>query len=189
MSRKLDFYFDYVSPYTYLANTQVSSLGLDINFVPVVIVDVMKRVNNQPSPLCPPKGMYIVIDAARWAGIYGVPMAQNGGFWEAVMTGRFSTKTLTRGAVAALKMGCGTSITTRCSGRSGPKPETSTPRTGSPSSHGRKAFPAISGTMQDRPKSKRRPTRTTSRRRGAEFSAHRPSFSTRKFSSATTGST
>lgn len=105
MSRKLDFYFDYVSPYTYLANTQVSSLGLDINFVPVVIVDVMKRVNNQPSPLCPPKGMYIVIDAARWAGIYGVPMVQNGGFWEAVMTGRFSTKTLTRGAVAALKMG------------------------------------------------------------------------------------
>lgn len=105
MSEPIDFYFDYVSPYTYLANTQLSGLNADVTFIPVVIVDVMKRVNNQPSPLCPPKGRYIGIDSARWAGIYGVPLAAHEAFWHAVMNGRFSTKTLINGAVLALRLG------------------------------------------------------------------------------------
>lgn len=104
MTREIDFYFDYVSPYTYLANTQIGELGAKFNFIPVVIVDVMKRVNNQPSPLCPPKGRYISIDSARWAEVYGVPLRANAAFWEAVMGGRFSTRTLINGAVAAQRL-------------------------------------------------------------------------------------
>lgn len=105
MTNRLEFFFDYVSPYTYLADTQIESLGLAAEYRPVVIVDVMKRVNNQPSPLCPPKGVYINIDAARWAEIYDVPFAANAALWGAVFGGQFDTATLIRGAVTAAKLG------------------------------------------------------------------------------------
>ncbi|HWU13102.1 MAG TPA: 2-hydroxychromene-2-carboxylate isomerase [Caulobacter sp.] len=105
MGNKLEFFFDYVSPYTYLANTQLDTLGVTPEYRPIVIVDVMKRVNNQPSPLCPPKGAYIGADAARWAGIYNVPFVTNQGFWGAVFTGKFNTATLVRGAITAAQLG------------------------------------------------------------------------------------
>ena len=46
MSKPVEFYFDYVSPYAYLANTQLPLLGLDIVFKPISILDVMMAVGN-----------------------------------------------------------------------------------------------------------------------------------------------
>ena len=51
---QIQFILDYRSPYAYLANTQIMSMGVQIEYKPVDIVSVMKRVNNQPSPMCPP---------------------------------------------------------------------------------------------------------------------------------------
>jgi 2-hydroxychromene-2-carboxylate isomerase len=51
---QIQFILDYRSPYAYLANTQIMSMGVQIKYEPVEIVSVMKRVNNQPSPMCPP---------------------------------------------------------------------------------------------------------------------------------------
>jgi hypothetical protein len=45
---------------------------LDYRSEPVDIVAVMRKVNNQPSPLCPPKARYAGIDAQRWAEHYDV---------------------------------------------------------------------------------------------------------------------
>jgi len=101
MSTRLEFFFDYVSPYAYLANTQLAGLGVAFDLRPVVIVEVMKRVNNQPSPLCPPKGRYAALDAARWAKLYEAPFASNGPLWAALRAGAFDTSVLVRGALVA----------------------------------------------------------------------------------------
>jgi 2-hydroxychromene-2-carboxylate isomerase len=70
---RVEFVFDYPSRYAYLASTQLESLGVPVGYEPIGIVEVMKRVDNQPSPACPPKARYAGIDAARWAHRYGVP--------------------------------------------------------------------------------------------------------------------
>jgi 2-hydroxychromene-2-carboxylate isomerase len=100
----LEFHFDYLSPYTYLADTQLGSLDAEIDYRPVAIVPVMALVNNQPSPKCPPKGRYAGIDAARWATRYGVKLQSNPGLWGALSKG-FDAGVLIRGALAAQAQG------------------------------------------------------------------------------------
>jgi 2-hydroxychromene-2-carboxylate isomerase len=50
----VDFIYDYHSPYSYLTDTRLKKLGADIACKPIDIISVMKAVNNQPSPMCPP---------------------------------------------------------------------------------------------------------------------------------------
>lgn len=104
-AQTVEFYFDYVSPYTYLADTQLGALDAEIIYRPVAIMDVMKLVNNQPSPMCPPKGRYAGLDAARWAKRYGVKLTSNSALWAALMAGKFDPRTLIRGAMAAQSLG------------------------------------------------------------------------------------
>jgi len=101
----VEFVFDYPSPYAYLASTQLESLGVPARYEPIGIVEVMKRVNNQPSPACPPKARYAGIDAARWAHRYGVPFEINQAFLTALGTGTFDYQILTRGALVAQELG------------------------------------------------------------------------------------
>ncbi len=103
--KTVEFYFDYVSPYTYLADTQLGLLDAEIVYRPVAILDVMALVNNQPSPKCPPKGRYAIVDAARWAKRYGVKLTRNNPFWTAMMGGKFDPRILIRGALAAQAQG------------------------------------------------------------------------------------
>src|SRR5262245_6071881 len=105
MQRRVEFVFDYVSPYAYLANTQLPGLGAPVDYRPVAIVEVMRKVNNQPSPACPPKGRYAALDAKRWADVYGAPFASNARLWAALRGGEFDTKTLILGALAAQDLG------------------------------------------------------------------------------------
>jgi 2-hydroxychromene-2-carboxylate isomerase len=97
----VEFVFDYPSPYAYLASTQLESLGVPARHEPVGIVEVMKSVNNRPSPACPPKARYSAIDVARWAHRYGVPFEINQAFLTALGTGTFDHQILTRGALVA----------------------------------------------------------------------------------------
>ncbi len=96
---RVEFVFDYPSPYAYLASTQLESLGVPVGYEPIGIVEVMKRVDNQPSPACPPKARCAGIDAARWAHRYGVPFEINQAFLTALGTGTFDHQILTRGAL------------------------------------------------------------------------------------------
>jgi len=52
----IEFVFDYPRRYAYLASTQLQSLDAQVRSEPIAIIEVMKLVNNQPSPACPPKG-------------------------------------------------------------------------------------------------------------------------------------
>ncbi|WP_298285007.1 2-hydroxychromene-2-carboxylate isomerase [Novosphingobium sp.] len=70
------FHFDYRSPYSYLAMTQIGDLDLTLH--PFDVIDVMKRVGNTPTTItCKVKGHYANADLGRWAGRYGVPLSPN----------------------------------------------------------------------------------------------------------------
>jgi 2-hydroxychromene-2-carboxylate isomerase len=105
MSKPVDFYFDYVSPYSYLANTQLKKLGLTIRHKPISILEVMAKVGNQPSPKCPPKLANTMRDIVRWGRRYGVPVQLNQAWWDAFASGALSLRVHMRGAIAAERMG------------------------------------------------------------------------------------
>ena len=105
MSKPITLYFDFLSPYTYLANTQLkTTLAADIqeiHYIPVPILTVMERVNNSPTTiLSPAKGQYAQQDLVRWARRYQVPFARNPYF------GKFGTESLCLVTIAAQQAGC-----------------------------------------------------------------------------------
>ena len=70
------FHFDYRSPYSYLAMTQISDIDLTLH--PFDVIDVMKRVGNTPTTItCKVKGDYATVDLGRWSRRYGVPLSRN----------------------------------------------------------------------------------------------------------------
>ena len=78
MSTTLEFYFDFRSPYSYLANTQLPALGVKVAYQPFEILGLMKEVGNVPtSVICKPKSNYLGADLRRWVGIYDVPFQRN----------------------------------------------------------------------------------------------------------------
>jgi 2-hydroxychromene-2-carboxylate isomerase len=101
----VDFVLDYRSPYAYLANTQLSTLGAQINYEPTDILWIMKEVNNQPSPMCPSKAKYAGFDARRWAEHYGVPFSPNKPLLDALLQGNLRPDLLSRAAIAAQQLG------------------------------------------------------------------------------------
>jgi 2-hydroxychromene-2-carboxylate isomerase len=74
----LRFYFDYLSPYAYLAQTQLLRLDHPIDYRPFDIRALMPAVGNVPtSVICKPKNRYIQADLRRWVRHYGVSFARN----------------------------------------------------------------------------------------------------------------
>lgn len=78
MSTTLTFYFDYTSPYSYLASTAVEAtaakIGAELVWAPTFLAAVMKATGNQPPATVERKGKYMARDLARWADVYGVEM-------------------------------------------------------------------------------------------------------------------
>jgi 2-hydroxychromene-2-carboxylate isomerase len=102
MAKRIDFYFDFGSPYSYLASTQLPALadGASIAHKPFRILELMKMVGNRPTTLeCKVKGRYAGIDLGRWAARYGVKLQRN-----PHMRG-FDFDALRRGALVAIDEG------------------------------------------------------------------------------------
>jgi len=75
MTQSVDLFYDFRSPYSYLAFTQLQAMGVDIAFHPMKILTVMERVGNVPTTItCASKGRYARMDLARWAGRYGITL-------------------------------------------------------------------------------------------------------------------
>lgn len=108
----LQFVFDYRSPYAFLASSQLPALADAIDYFPIDILAVMRKVNNQPSPECPAKARYSALDAGRWARLYDLPMAPNTALFKALRTGEFDGAWLSRAALAALELGVFESVHT-----------------------------------------------------------------------------
>lgn len=81
MPGRMEFYFDFVSPYSYLATTQFVALraaAAEIVHKPFRLLDLMKLVGNRPTTVeCQNKSKYARVDLARWAARYGVPYHRN----------------------------------------------------------------------------------------------------------------
>ena len=81
MSAKLEFFYDYVSPYSYLANKGLVDFDADqISYRPMFLGAVMKATGNSPPALVEAKGAYLRRDIPRWAGRYDVPFRFNSVF-------------------------------------------------------------------------------------------------------------
>ena len=76
----LDFWFDFSSPYAYLASTQIDGIAArthaTLRWRPMLLGAVFKAVGQDQVPLLtasPAKQQYYVHDMARWADWWGVP--------------------------------------------------------------------------------------------------------------------
>ena len=96
----IEFYFDFGSPTTYLAHTQLPQLaaqaGATLIYRPMLLGGVFKATGNASPVSVPAKGAWMGQDIARWARRYGVPFVFNPHF-------PINTLTLMRGA-AGLQM-------------------------------------------------------------------------------------
>lgn len=95
MSRTVEFFFDFGSPTSYLAWTQLPRIAAQadaqIIWRPMLLGGVFKATGNQSPVSVPPKGRYMLNDLDRFAKRYGVAMAFNPHF-------PINTLTLMRGA-------------------------------------------------------------------------------------------
>lgn len=77
MANPIDFYFDFSSPYGYLASTKIEDLaakyGRAVTWRPVLLGAVFKITGGQPLATIPLKGSYTAHDLARTARLLGVP--------------------------------------------------------------------------------------------------------------------
>lgn len=99
MSNKLEFFYDYVSTYSYLANSQVASIDADVVYRPMFLGAVMRATNNSPPITVKAKGRYLNIDVARWVSRYGIPFEMNPNFPQ-------NTVNALRLALVAQREGC-----------------------------------------------------------------------------------
>ena len=98
MARTLEFYFDYGSPYSYLADTQVEAIakraGATLERKPMLLGGVFKATGNHSPAELPAKSKWSAFDMPMWAHHYGVPFNRNPHF-------PVNTLALMRGAAAA----------------------------------------------------------------------------------------
>lgn len=77
--RTIDFYFDFWSPYAYLASHRLAEIadkhGCAINYLPIDLTKAKLAAGNTgPANLqIPPKIRYLMVDLKRWADRYGLP--------------------------------------------------------------------------------------------------------------------
>ncbi len=77
MTSSIDFYFDFSSPYGYLAAEMIEELGQrcgrTVNWHPILLGVVFKTTGGQPLTMAPMKGPYSERDFRRSAAFYGIP--------------------------------------------------------------------------------------------------------------------
>jgi 2-hydroxychromene-2-carboxylate isomerase len=84
MAKSVEFYFDFGSPTTYLAWTQLPRLcaeaGATLVYRPILLGGVFQATGNASPATIPAKAHYMGSDLARFARRYGVPFAFNSHF-------------------------------------------------------------------------------------------------------------
>jgi 2-hydroxychromene-2-carboxylate isomerase len=103
MAKQLEVFYDFISPYTYLASTRLEALAkatqADISWHPMNLRELMPMVGNRPTTLeSANKGQYAFKDIGRWAARYQVPFNINP-HW-----GKFDHRPMLSGALVALDL-------------------------------------------------------------------------------------
>jgi 2-hydroxychromene-2-carboxylate isomerase len=78
MAAPIDFYFEFASPYGYLASTQIDALaarhGRTVVWHPIMLGAAFKETGARPLMQTPLKGPYLLHDVPRFARLLGVPL-------------------------------------------------------------------------------------------------------------------
>jgi 2-hydroxychromene-2-carboxylate isomerase len=78
MAAPIDFYFEFASPYGYLASTQIEALarrhGRTVAWHPIMLGAAFKETGARPLMQTPLKGPYLLHDVPRFARLLGVPL-------------------------------------------------------------------------------------------------------------------
>jgi 2-hydroxychromene-2-carboxylate isomerase len=78
MPEPIDFYFEFASPYGYLASTQIEALagrhGRSVAWHPIMLGGALKETGARPLTQTPLKGPYLLHDVPRFARLLGVPL-------------------------------------------------------------------------------------------------------------------
>jgi 2-hydroxychromene-2-carboxylate isomerase len=102
MQRIVEFFFDYGSPFSYLADTRLADLAKRTDAVltyrPMLLGAVLKATGNSSPMAVPAKGAYMAVELERWAQRYGVS------FKSSPFSFRSNTLRLMRGAVASQRL-------------------------------------------------------------------------------------
>ena len=73
----MDFYFDFGSPYGYLASTQIEAIGArygePVTWRPIMLGAAMAQTGGRPLKDVPMRGAYAAHDLPRFADLIGVP--------------------------------------------------------------------------------------------------------------------
>lgn len=103
MRRDVEFFFDYGSPFSYLASTQLPGLAArsdaSVVYRPMLLGAVLKATGNSSPMTVPAKARYMGRELERWAGRYGVSFQSN------PFPFLGNTLRLMRGAVASQNLG------------------------------------------------------------------------------------
>lgn len=95
--KQVEFFFDFGSPYTYLAYHQLPKIAkarnATIAWRPMLLGAIFQATGNSSPATVPAKGMHAMIDLERWAKHFDVPFSWNPHF-------PINTLQLMRGAVA-----------------------------------------------------------------------------------------
>jgi len=74
----IDFYFEFASPYGYLASLEIDTLAAkyerEVNWRPFMLGAAFKITNSAPNMTIPMKGAYLYRDVERCAKLLGVPL-------------------------------------------------------------------------------------------------------------------
>ena len=103
MPRTVDFYFDFMSPYAYLAHHRLVGmsrrLGWNVVYRPVDLAQAKQAVGNTgpANREMPIKHRYLRIDLKRWADLYNVPFCPPAGY---------GAERVNRGAFYAIDRNC-----------------------------------------------------------------------------------
>ncbi|HPE47266.1 MAG TPA: 2-hydroxychromene-2-carboxylate isomerase [Hyphomonas sp.] len=81
MAKALEFYFDYISPYSHIANAAVKQMkertGANVEIHPMFLGAIMQGTGNRPPGTVPAKGAYMMKDLNRCAARYGLSVRMN----------------------------------------------------------------------------------------------------------------
>ena len=79
MAAEVEFFYDFASPYTYLASTQMKGLaertGAKIQWRPFVLGGVFQATENRAPFTVKAKALHMSADLERWGRLYGVPIS------------------------------------------------------------------------------------------------------------------
>jgi len=84
MIRPFEFYFDFASPYSYLAHKEIRKIekenSVEIVYMPILLGGILKSNESKANIEIPNKGKYMVRDCKLWAEKYKIPFKFNNYF-------------------------------------------------------------------------------------------------------------